>query len=372
MGKSVRIRSRLLSHFRSDRSRTRELLRVAQGVEWEPMATEFEAVMHEFRLIRTFQPRFNVRHRRRRSWSWIRITDEAAPRLVASRRPPPVRRPGQGRVFGPFPGTKSLPTDLETLSHATGLRDCSPSQPMWFADQLDLLAHHRAPACPRADLGSCAAPCAARCTRESYLSRVREASDFLSGLTDAPLQRMEARMKEAAGRMSFEVASRWRDRRERLAALRDRVVEHDHLLNHLTVVHRGPGTSAGGSSAPRLHLVVRARHLMSADEPPPQSAGALALAARIRRVLAQGSLEPITTTSERSWEERFLVAGWFRNHPGEMERTESPTVTLQRLEEGPMEEGAPTDTGAVPGRTCSIQSRSTMSRTWSNSSGSTG
>ncbi len=55
VGKSVRIRSRLLSYFRSDvPSKQSELLRVATGVEWEYAPNEFEAVLREFHQIRTF------------------------------------------------------------------------------------------------------------------------------------------------------------------------------------------------------------------------------------------------------------------------------------------------------------------------------
>ena len=42
VGKSVRIRSRLLSYFRSDvSSKQSELLRVAKGIEWEYLPNEF-------------------------------------------------------------------------------------------------------------------------------------------------------------------------------------------------------------------------------------------------------------------------------------------------------------------------------------------
>ena len=129
VGKSVRVRSRLLSYFRSDvPSKQSELLRVAAGVEWEYVPNEFEALLREFRQIRSFRPRFNRRHRSERRFAWIRLTEEAAPRLVATRR----RTSSQGQYFGPFPAPlrPSIPTSGPVCSsRVTGL-------PAWHADPL--------------------------------------------------------------------------------------------------------------------------------------------------------------------------------------------------------------------------------------------
>ena len=242
VGKSVRIRSRLLSYFRSDiSSKQSDPLRVAKGIEWEYLPNEFEALLREFRQIRAFRPRFNRRHRGERRFAWIRLTGGAAPRLVATRRPIPSRC----RLFGPFPAPPWLPALLQKLSVSVGLRDCALETPMHFADQADLFSPHRRPKCSRAELGTCPAPCAARCYAAEYADNVCEATRFLDGETDAPLDRLRSRMEEAAAAREFELAARLRDRERPLRVLRDDVVLFRDFLAGLTFLYRVPSEPTG-------------------------------------------------------------------------------------------------------------------------------
>ena len=52
VGKSVRVRSRLLSYFRADRGeKAAEMIREATRVSWEYVPTEFGSLVSEMRLI---------------------------------------------------------------------------------------------------------------------------------------------------------------------------------------------------------------------------------------------------------------------------------------------------------------------------------
>src|SRR5262249_10995264 len=65
--------------------------------------------------------------------------------------------------------------------------------------------------------------CAGPCTREidfpGYTELVREASDFLSGRSDAVKQLLAAEMEKASGELEFETAARYRDRLAALSAI---------------------------------------------------------------------------------------------------------------------------------------------------------
>jgi excinuclease ABC subunit C len=312
VGKSIRIRTRLLSYFRDREGKARELLRVASGVEWEYVPNEFEAILREFRLIRAFRPRFNVQHRRHRRFAWIRVTREAAPRIVATRSP----QPDGSRFFGPFPATRSLPRALRELAGVVGLRDCPAKTPMAFADQLDLLSVPRSPGCPRADLGSCPAPCASACTREEYLRGVEEVTAFLAGESDAPLERLKHRMDTAVRSRGFEVAARLRDREARLRALRDRVVEAEKEREALSFVYPVPSVDEGS----RVYLLQEGRVQLTLDEPRRGDDGARARMAQALRSATDRKPIPPESLSEPHREELFLVARWFRTHPEERAR----------------------------------------------------
>jgi excinuclease ABC subunit C len=354
VGKSVRLRARLLSYFRTREGKALELVRVASSVEWEYVPNEFEAILREFRLIRAFRPRFNVQHRRHRRFAWVRITDEAAPRILATRTP----RPDGSRYFGPFPATRTLPRTLRDLAAAVGVRDCPASTPMAFADQLDFLSLPRTPGCSRAELGSCPAPCAARCTRAEYLRGVDEAVAFLEGATDGPLDRLRDRMEGAARNCGFEVAARLRDREAGLRTLRDRVVGARRERAELSFVYRVPGTRAVATvgrgdqdpgeqerreeaghpdpgSGVRIYLLREGRVRLTLDEPPLPRRQARIQAARALRAAASAAppsrplpppppaaAEPPSPTivPEGEREELFLVAGWFRANPEERAR----------------------------------------------------
>ncbi|TVP43823.1 MAG: hypothetical protein EA350_13035 [Gemmatimonadales bacterium] len=336
VGKSVQLRNRLLSWLRGDDRKATELLRVTHGLEWEYLGSEFEAVLREFRLIRELRPRFNVVHRRDRTFAWIRLTAEPAPRLVATLRPGagPTRRGGRRRerTFGPFPARRSLPRDLEALAAVLGLRDCAGSTPMHFADQVDLWGPSVEPGCARAELGTCPAPCAAGCSEDAYQARVNEAVAFLEGRSDAPLEALDARMLDAAEREAFEFAARCRDRIERLNRLRTRIVETGSRIERLTFVYE----TGSPTETPRHHLVRRGQVLFSFDAPGPgggppgRGSAGHDLASRIREAI-RAPAPQLAGLDDEAREELFIVTRWFRTHPEEEGRTTPIPAYLSEL-----------------------------------------
>jgi len=358
VGKSVNLRNRLLSWLRGDDRKATELLRVTHGLEWEYVGSEFEAILREFRLIRELRPRFNVVHRRDRTFAWIRLTAEPAPRLVATLRPGagPTLRGGRRveRIFGPFPARRSLPRDLEALAAVLGLRDCAGATPMHFADQVELWGPSVEPGCARAELGTCPAPCAAGCSEAAYQARVAEAVAFLEGRSDAPLETLSGRMLDAAERQAFEFAARCRDRIERLSRLRDRITETHARIEAMTFVYETGALPAGGraddpedvaatstlASAPRHHLVRRGQVLLSFDapgdagpahEPAPDRAR---LEHRIREALSEPA-PPLASLDDEAREELFVVTRWFHTHPAEETRTTPIPAYLAALASRP-------------------------------------
>lgn len=334
VGKSVRVRSRLLAWIRGDDPKATELLRVTRSVSWRYLPSEFDALLEEFREIRRFRPRFNVVHRRDRRFAWVRITDEAAPRLVATLRPAggSTRRGGRGRggLYGPFPARRSLPRTLRELAREVGLRDCAAGTPIRFAGQGDLFGEGAPPPglpCPRLPLGSCPGPCVSACSEAAYRARVEEAAAFLDGGADVVLGRLTARMAEAAAAREYEVAARLRDRRERLARLRALVVEARRHREALSFVYR-PG---GGS---RLHLVRRGEVLLSAEASSMEDrTSALALADRIQAAWNAPPREPAVLEDDAR-EALFLVLRWFREHPPEPGEVEGVEAFVHRLGAG--------------------------------------
>jgi excinuclease ABC subunit C len=321
VGKSVRVRSRLLSYFRAPPGeKPGELIREASRIEWDYVPDEFGALVREMRLIQRHRPKFNVQHKRKRAYAFVKITREPAARIM-----PVTRVVDDGATYyGPFPRVGSVADAIRDLGQVLGLRDCPASTPIFFADQLEIFGNDRPPRCLRADLGSCLAPCCGRTEATTYQTRVREARRFLEGRGGGPLRRLGEQMTAAAARMDFEYAALLRDRLQRLQRFREELTAFRGEVAALTFVYR----VAGFRGADRLYLVRRGR--VRDAMPMPKSPRARQKA--IPRVLAAFEAEPDpgpAGLSSYEAAEILLVARWFRLKPRELGRTTSPEVWLE-------------------------------------------
>jgi excinuclease ABC subunit C len=324
VGKSVHVRSRLLSYFRSRKGeKAWELIRGSSRLEWEYIPNEFAALLHEMRLIQGRQPRFNVRHKRKRIYAFVKVTNERAPRVI-----PVTRVVEDGAVYyGPFPRVSALAHTVRELAHVLGLRDCPGTTPVFFGDQLEIFHGVRPPRCLRAELRTCLAPCCGRPTEREYAGAVEAARRFLEGRAEGPLGEIERHMREAAARMDFEYAGLLRDRLDRLRGFRDELVAFRGRVEDLSFIYRVPGF--GGDD--RLYLVRKGR--IAGEMPHPKSRKARErVATAVEEVYGKVDPGPRGMAPEDA-AEILLVAQWFRLHPKERRRTLSPRRWLE--EKGP-------------------------------------
>ena len=319
VGKSVRVRSRLLSYFTAaPHDKASKLIREAVQIRWEYVPNEFAALVREMKLIKRWRPRFNVQHKRKRAYAFVKITAERAPRLL-----PVTRVLADGSTyFGPFPAVGAVTQTVRELAHLLGLRDCPSRTPVFFGDQLEIFSEGRAPLCMRADLGSCLAPCCGRTTSEDYLARVRAGHRFLEGRSGAPLRELEAQMEEASGRMDFEYAALLRDRLERLGGFQKQLAAFRGRVESLSFVYRVPGFNGDD----RIYAIRRGRIRKQLALPKSQA----------RRIRAAKAIKQVFSSAERGLvalqplqaAEILLVARWFKLNPKELKRTTAPDKWL--------------------------------------------
>lgn len=315
VGKSVRVRSRVLSYFTADEEeKAGAILREARTVEWEYVPNEFGALLREMRLIQRHRPRWNVQHKRRPAYCFVKITRDLAPRLAVATR---VAQ-GDAIYFGPFPRVRRVVELVRELAAVVGIRDCPATTPVYFADQLEMFGSGRVPRCLRGDVGTCLAPCAGRPDESTYGARVREARRWLEGRGDAPGERLAASMAEAVTRHDFEYAAVLRDRAARLREFRGQLSAWRGELDGLDLLYRVPGWKGED----RLYLIRKGRVCAELDYPKSAASRATAEAA-IESVF--GCKEPDPHALERDEAAEILfVASWFRARPRELERTKSP------------------------------------------------
>jgi excinuclease ABC subunit C len=314
VGKSIRVRSRLLSYFRADRGeKAAEIISHTHHIEWDYAPSEFAALLAEMRAIQRWRPPYNVEHKRDRAFCFVKLTREEAPRLTVVRE---VLDDG-ATYFGPFRGPQRVREVVREVRDLLELRDCIGRTPMRFADQLDLFGQPGAggdPLCLRADLHRCLAPCAGRCTKQEYHAQVELARRFLDGDADIPLTILRRRMDTAADRLQFEYAASLRDRMNRLEDARAELLALRGLIESLSFVYEVPGDQGDD----RVYVVRRG----SIREEAPAPAGEAernALLDRARRLLERR--ETYARVAPTQAAEILLLARWFRLRPHELAKT---------------------------------------------------
>ena len=323
VGKSIRVRTRLLSYFRAEPGeKPAELIRQTSRIRWDYISDEFGALVREMKLIQEQRPRFNVEHKRKRAYAFVKITAEPAPRVL-----PVSSVTDDGALYyGPFPRVGRVAQTIRDLGHSLGLRDCAGATPMHFADQLDIFgAVDRTPGCMRAELGSCLGPCAGMVTSKDYDRRLDEARRFLENRTRTPLHRIQEQMEQAAGRLDFEYAAILRDRLARLRIFQNELTAFRGHVESLRFIYRARGH--GGRD--RLYLIRGGRirdHIGV-----PRSPDRLEAARRRIADVFEGPEAGPGALSAHDAAEVLLVARWFRLREQERERTLAPETVLAQL-----------------------------------------
>lgn len=323
VGKSVKVRTRLLSYFRAPfGTKAAEIVSHAHRIEWDDTPNEFAALLLELDQIKRYRPLYNVEHKRDRDYCFIKLTREPAPRLLLVGS---VSDDG-ALYYGPFRGRARVQGAIREINDLLELRDCAATTPVNFADQIDLFGHLPEPRCFRAELHRCLAPCAARCTQDEYRERVELTRRFLEGDADRPLAILQERMRQAADRLQFEYAAILRDRADRLEAVRQELLALRGTLDDLSFLYTVPGYDGDD----RVYLIRRG---MVRDEmPAPRTAPARRrLARKASEVFESIDTGPLRV-QPRQVAQILLVARWFRLHPEERARTLSPASILEERE----------------------------------------
>ncbi len=314
VGKSVHVRTRLLSYFRAERGeKAAEIIGHAHALKWEYAPSEFAALLEEFRSIKRWRPVYNVEHKGDRSYCFIKLTREPVPRLLVVRQ---VVSDG-AHYYGPFRGRAGAEDAVRALSDLLELRDCAADTPMQLADQLPLFALPHEPRCIRGQVHRCLAPCAARCTRAEYAERVEQARRFFLGQDQTPLVQLRERIRNAAARLQFEYAAELRDRAEHLEWVQAEAEEVSRTIESLSFVYTVPGH---GGADDRAYIVRRGS--VRAELPAPRTPRDVrALAEQAQLLFAQPETHTLGMRAHEV-QEVLLIARWFRLHPEELERTQ--------------------------------------------------
>ncbi|GAA3467941.1 MULTISPECIES: DEDD exonuclease domain-containing protein [Nonomuraea] len=200
IGKSTNLRNRVRSYFTASetRPRIREMIGIAEQVRHIVCATPLEAEVRELRMIGGTKPRYNRKSRFPEKVVWLKLTDEAFPRLSIVRE---LKDDGAA-YLGPFTSAKAADDARTALHEAVPLRQCT--------ERLTLKASR--PACVLHEMGRCGAPCEGRESPADYALHVESARRAMASDVSMVYTALEARMERLSVEQRYEEASVDRDR----------------------------------------------------------------------------------------------------------------------------------------------------------------
>lgn len=319
VGKSKRVRSRLMSYFRCawPDDKGARILRQAHAIDWEYTPSEFAALLQELRHIKRWRPRFNVALKRdARHFAFIKLTRGPAPKMM-------VVRGASGddalAYYGPFHGASRVEEAVRELSDVLALRDCAADQRMHYADQQELFQlAARTPGCIRFEIRKCLGPCVGGCSAQEYAARVTMARAFLDGLDLGPMEQLRRQMEESSARLEFERAAVLRDKLQRLEALREQFIRFRFAVETLSFVYHVPGHEGDD----RVYLIRRGR--IRAEHPEPRSAEDRTTLTRLIDEIYRPREHEGAQVPTHEIDELLLLSSWFRRFPTELDRATAP------------------------------------------------
>ncbi len=201
VGKARSLRSRVRSYFQPGSSDVRafvsRLERELADVETFVTHTDKEAALLENQLIKSHQPKYNVKLRDDKEYLSLRLDAKKPwPRLEVVRRP----KPDGAQYFGPYHSATAARQTLRLVNRYFQLRTCTDTE-----------LRLRSRPCLQYQIKRCPGPCVLEVDEQEYRAQVINVARFLDRQHDELVRDLDGRMKNASGELEYERAAVYRD-----------------------------------------------------------------------------------------------------------------------------------------------------------------
>ena len=181
-----------------------------------PVYSEEEALVLENKLIKKFQPKYNVNLKDGKSYPFLKITREMFPSMKIVRE----EKTDGAFYFGPFTDVKMLRKLVQLLRRYFLLRNCSKD----ISDSKELFQNK---ACIEYHIGRCSAPCAGKISKRDYQRTSGQIVSFLQGNHKRLQTNIRKQMIKAIKILDFEEAQRMKERLFVIQSLKEKLTLRD-------------------------------------------------------------------------------------------------------------------------------------------------
>lgn len=222
IGKATSLKDRTRSYFSSDLIHTRgsrivDMVTLSDNIEYEETDSVLEALILESKYIKDHQPKYNIKEKDNKSFSYVIITDEEWPRIYVTRgRSMKFESVKAKKIFGPFPSRNQINEALKIIRKIFPYRTEKTTHERFYS-QLGLT--------PSMKEGN-----------NNYLNTIRHISLFLQGKKKKVISELEKQMKTLAKDLKFEEAESIKRKIFSLNHLRDvSLLKYDNEVTGLRI-----------------------------------------------------------------------------------------------------------------------------------------
>lgn len=211
VGKAKSLKNRVTQYFGSNTNHSAKVVKMVENIwSFETIIcdTEYEALMLENSLIKQHQPKYNILLKDDKGYHYIKITNEAWPKIEAVKT---MINDG-AEYIGPYYSFNIVRQTVDETLKVFKLPNCNrsfdkPSKP-----------------CLNFHIGICSAPCKKLININDYKSTVKSAVDYIKkgGYNDAEIALLKKEMQNASDNLNFETAAKIRDRITAIEKSRER------------------------------------------------------------------------------------------------------------------------------------------------------
>ncbi len=209
VGKAKNLKKRVSSYFTKQSGvsrKTQKLVSEIKSIEFTIVNNEFDALLLENSLIKKNKPRYNILLRDDKSYPYICVTQERFPRIIAIRK----LIPGLGTYYGPFASIKAMNNVFYLLRNLYHIRTCK------YVLSHENIMRDKFKVCLEYHIGNCKGPCEGLQSEVDYMKDIDQAVNILKGNLGVARTYFKEHMQEAAEKLEFEVAQRFKEKFELL------------------------------------------------------------------------------------------------------------------------------------------------------------